>query len=89
MRAWLPVALGVLAATPLGAQTVSLSKVDETTYRHAVTEERRNIFAANLALGPAERDRFWTVYDDYVKERAPSRPSASRSSSAMPTATRT
>ena len=71
MRTWLTVALGVLAAIPLGAQTVSLSNVDETTYRHAVTEERRNIFSANLALGPAERDRFWSVYDDYVKERDP------------------
>ena len=32
MRTWLPIALGVLAATPLGAQTVSMSKVDEATY---------------------------------------------------------
>jgi hypothetical protein len=71
MRTWLPVALGVLVAAPLGAQTVSMSNVDEATYHHAMTEERRNIFSANLALGPAERDRFWSVYDDYMKEREP------------------
>jgi hypothetical protein len=65
----LPAALCVLAAAPLGAQSVGLSKLDETTYRLALTEERRNIFAANLALGPEERQRFWTIYDEYVKER--------------------
>jgi hypothetical protein len=70
-RIWLPVALAVVAAARTGAQTVTVSRLDETTYRYAVTEERRNIFAANLALGPGERDRFWGVYDDYAKERAP------------------
>lgn len=64
-------ALAVLAAAGAGAQTVSVGKVDATTYHYAVTEERRNVFAANLALGPAERDRFWAVYDEYVKEREP------------------
>lgn len=63
--------LGVLAAARAGAQTVGVTKLDETTYRYAMTEERRNIFAANLALGPEERERFWAVYDDYTKEREP------------------
>ena len=71
MRKWLPAVLGVLAATRLEAQTVSMPNIDETTYRYAVDEERRNIFSANLALGPDERERFWKVYDDYVKEREP------------------
>jgi len=70
MRTWLGAVLGVLAAARLGAQTVAVSNLDESTYRYAVTEERRNIFAANLALGPEERERFWAVYDDYAKERA-------------------
>ena len=70
-RAWLPVAVGVLAAIRLEAQTVTVSKLDESTYRYAVTEERRNIFAANLALDPDQRERFWTVYDEYGKEREP------------------
>jgi hypothetical protein len=68
-RTWLPVVMGVLAAARLGAQTVTMSNLDESTYRYAVTEERRNIFAANLALGPEERERFWTVYDEYAKDR--------------------
>ena len=70
-RPWLPVAMLVLAATRLGAQTVTVSKLDEATYRYAVTEERRSIFAANVALGPEERERFWAIYDEYGKEREP------------------
>jgi hypothetical protein len=63
--------VAVVAAGRLGAQTVSVSNLDESTYRYAVTEERRNIFAANLALGPEERERFWKVYDECAKEREP------------------
>jgi hypothetical protein len=71
MRIGLAAVLGVLGTAPLGAQTVSVPRIDQTTYQYAMTEERRNIFAANLALGPEERERFWAVYDDYVKEREP------------------
>lgn len=67
----LAAALGVLATARVGAQTVSMSNLDETTYRYAVSEERRNIFASNLALGPEERERFWAIYDGYTKEREP------------------
>jgi hypothetical protein len=70
-RSWLTALVAVLAAGWLGAQTVAVPNVDESTYRYAVTEERRNIFAANLALGPEERERFWKIYDEYVKEREP------------------
>jgi hypothetical protein len=70
-RSWLHALVAVLAAGGLGAQTVAVPNVDEPTYRYAVTEERRNIFAANLALGPEERERFWKIYDEYVKEREP------------------
>lgn len=70
-KTWLPVAVGVLAAIPAQSQTVTISRLDESTYRYAVTEERRNIFAANLPLGNEERERFWSIYDDYGKEREP------------------
>jgi hypothetical protein len=72
-RTWLAAFVLVAVASPgrLGAQTVVVSNLDEATYRLALTEERRNIFAANLALGPEERDRFWKIYDEYVKEREP------------------
>jgi hypothetical protein len=70
-RAWLPALVMVLAAIPLAAQTIAVANPDESTYRFAVTEERRNIFAANVALGPEERERFWKIYDEYVKEREP------------------
>jgi hypothetical protein len=70
-RTWLPALVAVLAAGRLGAQTVAVSNLDESTYRYAVTEERRNIFAANLALDAEGRERFWKIYDEYVKEREP------------------
>ena len=70
-RLWLRAVLVVLVAAPAGAQTVTVPKVDEATFNYAVTEERRNIFAANLALDPGERARFWDVYEDYAKERVP------------------
>ena len=70
-RIWLGALLCVAGAAGSRAQNVTVSRLDETTYRYAVTEERRNIFAANLALGPGERERFWSVYDDYAKERTP------------------
>ena len=66
---WMPAVLAALGPAALGAQTVAVSKIDGPTYRLALAEERRNIFAANLALGPEERERFWSIYDDYVKER--------------------
>jgi hypothetical protein len=68
---WLKALVAVLAAGPACAQTVVVSKLDEATYRSAVTVERRAIFAANLALGPDELLRFWEIYDAYVKEREP------------------
>ena len=68
-RTWLPALVAVLAAGRLGAQTVAISNLDEPTYRYAVSENRRNIFAANLALGAEERERFWKIYDEYEKER--------------------
>jgi hypothetical protein len=70
-RTWLLALVAVLAGGRLGAQTVAVSNLDESTYRYAVTEERRNIFAANLALDAEERERFWKIYDEYAKERGP------------------
>jgi hypothetical protein len=66
---WLTALVAVVAVSRLGAQTVAISNLDESTYRYAVTEQRRDIFAANLALGPEERERFWKIYDEYEKER--------------------
>ena len=68
---WRTALVAVLAASRLGAQTVGISNLDEPTYRAVVTEERRNVFAANVGLGPEERERFWKIYDQYVKEREP------------------
>lgn len=70
-RAWLPALVMVLAADRISAQTIAVANPDESTYRLAVTEERRNIFAANVSLGPEERDRFWKIYEEYVKDREP------------------
>lgn len=67
-KSWLAL-VAVLAVGRLVAQTVQVSKLDESTYRLAVTEERRRIFAANLALGVDESLRFWAIYDEYARER--------------------
>jgi hypothetical protein len=53
-------------AKALAAQNVAVTNLDGPTYHYAVTEERRTIFAANMALGPAEGERFWKIYDEYV-----------------------
>ena len=70
-RCWPFALVAVLAAGRLAAQTVAVANLDETTYRYAVTEERKNIFAANLPLGPDELARFWKIYEEYAKEREP------------------
>lgn len=69
-RTWLPALVLAVAASRLEAQTVAVTKLDEATFRHAAIEERRSIFAANLALPPGELVRFWEIYDEYAKERA-------------------
>jgi hypothetical protein len=63
--------VAVLAAGGASAQTVSMGNLDEPMYREMVTEQRRQVVSANLDLGVAERERFWKVYDDYVREREP------------------
>ena len=68
---WLPALLAVLAAGGASAQTVSMSNLDEPMYREMVAEQRRNVVAANLDLGVADRERFWKIYEDYAKEREP------------------
>ena len=67
---WLSTLAVVLLASRVGAQTVAVSKLDEATLRHAAIEERRSIFAANLALAPGELVSFWKIYEEYAKERA-------------------
>jgi hypothetical protein len=69
--AWLPAVLVVFAAGGASAQTVAVGNLDEGMYREMVTEQRRQVVSANLDLGVAERERFWKIYDDYVKERDP------------------
>jgi hypothetical protein len=50
---------------------VTVSQLDEDTYRHAVTAERRQVVAANIGLPTADLQRFWAVYDEFEKEREP------------------
>ena len=69
--AWLLALVAVVSGGAASAQTVSMANLDEGMYREMVTEKRRQVISANLDLGVAERERFWKVYDDYVKEREP------------------
>ena len=61
----------VVSAGGASAQTIGMANLDEGMYREMVTEQRRQVVSANLDLGVAERERFWKIYDDYVKEREP------------------
>jgi hypothetical protein len=69
---WLLLLLVMAGAA--GAQqqpSASATRLDQDTYRYAVAEERRTVFAANIGLGVEERLRFWPIYDEYEKEREP------------------
>ena len=68
---WLAALVAVVSAGAASAQTVSMAHLDEPMYREMVTEQRRQVVSANLDLGVAERERFWKIYDEYVKEREP------------------
>jgi hypothetical protein len=70
---WLSLLLLVMAGAA-GAQqqpSAAATRLDQDTYRYAVAEERRTVFAANIGLSVEERLRFWPIYDEYEKEREP------------------
>jgi hypothetical protein len=65
-------ALALASGSAQGEQpNVTVSQLDEDTYRYAVTAERRQVVATNIGLATAELQRFWAVYDEFEKERAP------------------
>jgi hypothetical protein len=68
-----PLLLFVVAGPARGQQAPSAAaaRLDQDTYRFAVAEERRNVFSANIGLGAEERMRFWSIYDEFEKEREP------------------
>ena len=68
---WLPAVLVAVSAAAASAQNIAVGNLDEGMYREMVTEQRRQVVSANLALGVAERERFWKIYDEYAKEREP------------------
>ena len=64
-------ALTVTSGLAHGQQpNVTITQLDEETYRYAVAAERRQILAANIGLPPGDLGRFWAIYDEYEKARA-------------------
>lgn len=62
--------LGSLASAQDGSR-VAVNKLDLETYRLALSAERRGIMEANIAVSLDKRSRFFEVYDEYEKDRAP------------------
>jgi hypothetical protein len=50
---------------------VTVGQLDLETFRYAISAERRSIMEANIGLEQARRPKFFAIYDDYDKERAP------------------
>lgn len=72
MNKTLSVALALMLAAPLSAQTApaaapaGISQADIDLLRRDVAAARKEIVAQNLALTPEEATRFWPVYDQYA-----------------------
>jgi hypothetical protein len=62
--------VATLASAQDGARVV-VSNLDLETYRLAVSAERRAIMEANIVVGLDRRARFFALYDEYEKDRAP------------------
>jgi len=62
--------VGALASAQDSARVV-VSNMDLETYRLAVSAERRSIMEANIVVGLDKRRRFFELYDEYEKDRAP------------------
>jgi len=72
IRSAVAVALvAVGAAAQEGGPRVTVGQLDLETYRYAVSAERRSIMETNIGLELARRPKFFTIYDDYDKDRGP------------------
>jgi hypothetical protein len=71
-RSWsaILVLAGGLASAQDGSR-VAVNKLDLETYRLALSAERRGIMEANIVIPLDQRTKFFAVYDDYEKDRAP------------------
>jgi hypothetical protein len=71
LRSCLALFLLGAAATAQEGPRVSVGNLDLETYRSALSAERRAIMEANIGLDPQRRLKFFAIYDDFDKERAP------------------
>jgi hypothetical protein len=77
MKKTLSVALALMLAAPLAAQTstaapqgqpAGISQADIDLLRRDVAAARKELVAQSLTLTPEEATRFWPVYDQYSAE---------------------
>jgi Spy/CpxP family protein refolding chaperone len=56
------------AAQPSAQQDQSVSDQDIQMLRMNLRSQRKQVIAANLKLTPAEAEKFWPLYDQYIAE---------------------
>jgi hypothetical protein len=76
LRALVLVALQTPAVAPTataqeGGPRVGASQIDLEMYRTAISAERRSVMETNIGLDIDRRLRFFTLYDEFDKDRAP------------------
>jgi hypothetical protein len=71
MRRTLSLLFLLLGGYASAQDRVAVNKLDLETYRLALSAERRGIMEANIDIPLDKRRRFFEVYDDYEKDRAP------------------
>jgi len=62
---------GALASGQQPGPRVGVQQLDPETYRLAVSAERRSIMGVNIGLEVEQRTRFFSIYDEFDKERKP------------------
>ena len=65
---WMLFAVAAGAQTESSSRGAAMGKQDIQMLRKDLRAKRRELTAANLKLTEAEGERFWPVYDQYIKE---------------------
>jgi hypothetical protein len=67
---WLPLVMLIVIAQTAHTQD-STPSLNVERVREVLTTARRDIFEAGMGLSTEQENDFWTIFDQYEKERAP------------------
>jgi hypothetical protein len=68
---WIPL-LALLGVAQMAHTQSTSPSLNTDRARQVLSTARRDIIEATMDLTDAQKDSFWTIYDQYEKERAPS-----------------